>query len=111
MLTISKPTLFGADGLAVRGQGNHDSPGWQLRWFDRQTSAAMIWQGAFKTCRHLQTNCVGANNLDEAKKMVEELLNAESFTQFASQPTDLYPTAKDERPTSGSRRRKKKKKH
>ncbi|MCC8166005.1 MAG: hypothetical protein LIQ31_07610, partial [Planctomycetes bacterium] len=60
MLTISKPTVFSADGLAARGQCNHDSPGWQLRWFDRETPPVMVWQGAFKTCRHLQMNCAGA---------------------------------------------------
>lgn len=92
MLTISKPTLFSPDGLATRGQCNPDSPGWQLRWFDRETSPILIWQGAYKTCRHLQTSCAAATSLDEVRQMVEELLNANAFTKFASQPTDEYPS-------------------
>ncbi len=92
MLTISKPTVFSADGLAARGQCNHDSPGWQLRWFDRETPPVMVWQGAFKTCRHLQMNCAGATTLDEAKKHIDELLATNSLAQFTSQPTDAYPT-------------------
>lgn len=115
MLTISKPTLFSADGLAARGQCNHDSPGWQLRWFDRETPPVMIWQGAFKTCRHLQTSCASAASLEEVKKMVEELLNASTFTNFTSQPTDAYPSParseKSGRDGDGPKKKRKKKKH
>ena len=118
MLTISKPTLFSPDGLAARGQCNHDSPGWQLRWFDRKTPPVLIWQGAFKTCRHLQMNCVSATSLDQVRKMVEELLNANSFVHFASQPTDAYPSpARDEKAPregdsgSGPKKKRKKKRH
>lgn len=115
MLTISKPTLFSPDGLAARGQCNHDSPGWQLRWFDRETPAVMIWQGAFKTCRHLQSSCAKAGGLEEARKMVEELLNTSNFTQFASQPTDAYPSPnreeKRESDTAVGKKKRKKKKH
>lgn len=116
MLTISKPTLFSPDGLAARGQCNHDSPGWQLRWFDRATTPVLIWQGAFKTCRHLQGSCAAAESLEEVRKMVEDLLSANSFTQFASQPTDAYPATskpeKHERSSEGTtRKRRKKKKH
>ncbi|MCD8350030.1 MAG: hypothetical protein LUC93_05390 [Planctomycetaceae bacterium] len=117
MLTISKPTLFSPDGLAARGQCNHDSPGWQLRWFDRKTPPIMVWQGAFKTCRHLQMSCAKADSLDEVRKMVEELLNANSFGQFTSQPTDAYPTpsrteiiTRDGDPVSGGGKKKRKKK-
>lgn len=116
MLTVSKPTVFSPDGLAARGQCNHDSPGWQLRWFDRVTPPVMVWQGAYKTCRHLQSSCSSAITLDEVKKMVDELLNASSFGQFASQPTDAYPSPnKDERyprdgDESGNNKKKKKKK-
>lgn len=92
MLTVSKPTVFSPDGLAARGQCNHDSPGWQLRWFDTENPAIMVWQGAYKTCRHLQNNCASATSLEEVRKMIEELLNASSFGQFASQPTDAYPS-------------------
>ncbi|MDR1744502.1 MAG: hypothetical protein LBS30_01980 [Planctomycetota bacterium] len=121
MLTISKPTLFSPDGLAARGQCNPDSPGWQLRWADRQTPPVAVWQGAYKTCRHLQASCAGAASLEEVKAMVEELLNANAFSRFASQPTDAYPTpTKGEKPEkagaeetadspAGSGRRKKKK--
>ncbi len=115
MLTISKPTLFSPDGLAARGQCNHDSPGWQLRWFDTKTSPVMVWQGAFKTCRHLQANCATAANLDEVKKMVDELLNATSFTHFANQPTDAYPSPKpehaEEQGHGGGKKKRKKKRH
>ncbi len=118
MLTISKQTLFSPDGLAARGQCNPDSPGWQLRWFDRHAPPVAIWQGAYKTCRHLQANCAAAATLDEVRGMVEKLLNANAFSRIASQPTDAYPTpAKAEKPgaeetvsSSGSGRRKKKKK-
>lgn len=118
MLTISKPTLFSADGLASRGQCNHDSPGWQLRWFDPKTPPVMIWQGAYKTCRHLQMNCVSAGTIEEVKSMVEELLNANSFTHFANQPTDAYPTPgyeesegeEGQAPAGGGQARKKRKK-
>ena len=113
MLTISKPTVFSPDGLATRGQCNHDSPGWQLRWFDRKTPPVMVWQGAYKTCRHLQSSCSSASTLEEAKKMVEELLNA-NITHFASQPTDEYPspTRSDKGDgSSGTKKRRKKKKH
>lgn len=115
MLTISKPTLFGPDGLAARGQCNPDSPGWQLRWFDGESPAVPVWQGAYKTCRHLQANCQGAATLDEVKRMVEELLNANAFAKIASQPTDAYPTparaekAAGDGPSAGGRKRKKKK--
>lgn len=57
----------------------------------------MVWQGAFKTCRHLQTSCVSAKSLEEVKLMVGELLNTSSFTQFATQPTDAYPSLRTER--------------
>ncbi len=93
MLTISKPTIFSPDGLAARGQCNHDSPGWQLRWFAKGEGATAIWMGAFKTCRHLQMNCASAANLDDARKMVEDLLSSNSPGQFNSRPTDAYPSA------------------
>lgn len=117
MLTISKPTVFNADGLAARGQCNHDSPGWQLRWFDRTTPPEMVWQGAFKTCRHLQASCSGAKDVEEVRKMVEELLNANSFTHFANQPTDAYPrpdkldSDDDAVKATGAKKKKKRKKH
>ncbi len=93
MLTISKPTAFSADGLAARGQCNHDSPGWQLRWFAKGEETVTVWQGAFKTCRHLQMNSTAAATLEEARKLVEELLSTNSPAQFASRPTDAYPSA------------------
>ena len=114
MLTISKPTLFTPDGLAARGQCNHDSPGWQLRWFDARTPPVLIWQGAFKTCRHLQNTCAAASSLEEVRKVADELLNAGSFTHFASQPTDAYPSPRDGDDASGAgqgKKKRKKKKH
>ena len=117
MLTISKPTLFSPDGLAARGQCNMDSPGWQLRWFDRQTPPTLIWQGAYKTCRHLQMSCVAASGLEQVKQMVEELLNANSFVHFASQPTDAYPTPTRAEKSirdadgTGAKKKRKKKRH
>jgi hypothetical protein len=115
MLTISKPTLFGPDGLAARGQCNPDSPGWQLRWFTGDSPAVPVWQGAYKTCRHLHMSCAGVETLDEVNRMVEELLNANSFAKFASQPTDAYPTpartekgAGEAHPGGGKKRKKKK---
>ncbi len=94
VLIISKPTVFAPDGFAVRGQCSPDSPGWQLRWFNRGDALTVIWQGAFKTCRHLQTECVDAQTADEAKKMVDELLKSNAFTRFNSMPTDIYPAAR-----------------
>lgn len=94
MLIISKPTQFGPDGFAARGQCNPDSPGWQLRWFQRGDPLTVIWQGAFKTCRHLQTECAAAASAEEAVKMVEELLSSNAFTHFSSMPTDIYPAAR-----------------
>ena len=118
MLTISKPTLFSPDGLAARGQCNHDSPGWQLRWFDRTTPATMVWQGAFKTCRHLQMSCVKAGSLDEVRRMVEELLGSHTLSQQASHPTDAYPTPtraesllRDGDSGTTSKKKRKKKRH
>lgn len=93
MLTISKPTLFSHDGLAVRGQCNHDAPGWLLRWFDKDTPPTAIWQGAFKTCRHLQISCRAAGSLEEAKTMLDNLLNANTLAHRSTQPTDAYPSA------------------
>ena len=110
MLTISKPTIFGPDGLAARGQCNQDSPGWQLRWFDRQQPPTLVWQGAFKTCRHLQSSCAAATSFDEAKKMVDDLLSTDAFTHFTTKATDLYPAAKEEPTQSAGAARKKKKK-
>lgn len=116
MLTISKPTLFSPDGLATRGQCNPDSPGWQLRWFDGTEQPVMIWQGAYKTCRHLQMSCAQAINLEQVKGMVEELLNANAFVKFASQPTDAYPSPAREEKRDGeataqpAKKKKKKKK-
>lgn len=98
MLIISKPTLFAPDGFAVRGQCSHDSPGWQLRWFERGEPLSVIWQGAFKTCRHLQNECDDAETFGEAVAMVEELLKSNSFTHFASMPTDIYPAARGDEP-------------
>lgn len=116
MLTISKPTVFSADGLAARGQCNHDSPGWQLRWFDSQTPPVMVWQGAFKTCRHLQMSCINATSLEEVRTLVGELLNANAFGHIASQPTDAYPSptrtqdlTRDGEP--GGKKRRKKRRH
>ncbi len=116
MLTISKPTLFGPDGLAARGQCNPDSPGWQLRWFGGVSPPVVVWQGAYKTCRHLQASCAGVETLDAAQRMVEELLNANSFAKVASQPTDAYPTparaektAGEAHPAGSGKKRKKKK--
>ncbi|MDR0361877.1 MAG: hypothetical protein LBJ46_04215 [Planctomycetota bacterium] len=101
MLTISKPTLFAPDGFAVRGQCNPDSPGWQLRWFHRGDPPTVVWQGAFKTCRHLQFACSSAATCAEAEREVAKLLKSDSFTHFASMPTDIYPVAKgDDEPAS-----------
>lgn len=80
----------------------------------------MVWQGAYKTCRHLQGNCSPTASLEEVRKTVEELLNASSFGQFASQPTDAYPSpAKGEfkairdsdEAGAGKKRRKKRKRN
>ena len=101
MLIISKPTRFSPDGFASRGQCSLDSPGWQLRWFERGELLDVIWQGAFKTCRHLQTECVGAASLAEAKEKAAELLKANSLARFASMPTDTYPVARGDDFTSG----------
>ncbi len=119
MLTISKPTLFSPDGLAARGQCSKDSPGWQLRWFDSKTPPVLIWQGAYKTCRHLQTSCAAATGVEEVRKMVEELFNASSFAHITNQPTDVYPTparaekatAAKEQDAAGAKKKRKKKKH
>lgn len=94
MLIISKPTQFSADGFAIRGQCSHDSPGWQLRWFERGKPLTVVWQGAFKTCRHLQTECADAASAEAASVMVADLLKANSFTHFTSMPTDIYPAAR-----------------
>ena len=119
MLTISKNTIFNPDGMAVRGQCSHDSPGWQLRWFDRNTLPVTIWQGAFKTCRRLQASCHSAASLEEAKAMAGGFLNTDSFSNYASRPTDAYPAADGEEGESGgeyewsdalSRKKRKKKK-
>ncbi len=101
MLIISKPTQFGHDGLAVRGQCSHDSPGWQLRWFERGEAIPVIWQGAFKTCRHLQSECSDAESAEEASRMVDDLLNSNAFNHFSSMPTDIYPIAKGDDLTPG----------
>ncbi len=114
MLTISKPTLFSPDGLAARGQCNKDSPGWQLRWFDRDAPPLPVWQGAYKTCRHLQMNCVGASTLDQVKQRIEELLNASSLSPAGNQPTDAYPAAtRAEKPqdSAGAKKKRRKKRH
>ncbi|MDR1611229.1 MAG: hypothetical protein LBT97_00430 [Planctomycetota bacterium] len=95
MLTIGKPTLFALDGFAVRGQCNPDSPGWRLRWFGGGDPLTVVWQGAFKTCRHLQLACAAAASCAEAEREVARLLKADSFNHFASMPTDTYPAAKD----------------
>ena len=95
MLIISKPTRFSPDGFASRGQCSLDSPGWQLRWFEAGKPLDVVWQGAFKTCRHLQVECLGVADLEEAKNKVAELLKANSLTRFASMPTDIYPIARD----------------
>ncbi len=119
MLIISKPTQFGPDGFAVRGQCNHDSPGWQLCWFQRGDPLTVIWQGAFKTCRHLQNECGKADSAETASNMVDALLKSNAFTQFTSMSTDIYPAAKGEdmpppvqpaageRPSGGNRKRRK----
>lgn len=112
MLTISKPTQFNPGGMAVRGQCATDSPGWQLRWFDNQTPPTAVWQGAYKTCRHLQTNCGGCTTIDEVRKRVDSLLSAGTLTQFASMPTDAYQSVREpdaQESTSDTGRRKKKK--
>lgn len=94
MLIISKPTQFGPDGFAVRGQCQPDSPGWQLRWFERGKPLTVVWRGAFKTCRHLQNECGDAETAEEAGVMVEELLQSNAFTHYSSMPTDIYPAAR-----------------
>ena len=96
MLTISKPTLFAPDGFALRGQCNQDSPGWQLRWFAEGQPLAVVWQGSFKTCRHLQFACVDAATLAEVEEKVAQLLKSDSFTHFSSLPTDIYPAAHED---------------
>ncbi len=117
MLTISKPTLFSPDGLAARGQCSKDSPGWQLRWFDPQTPPVLVWQGAYKTCRHLQSSCIAAESLEQVRQRVEELLSASSFSHFASQPTDVFPnptragkTPRDQ-DGAGAKKKRRKKRH
>ena len=101
MLTISKATQFSPDGLAVRGQCNHDSPGWQLRWFERGEPLTVIWQGAFKTCRQLQTECANAASAEVAAAMVAKLLKSNSFMHPVSSATDVYPAARNETPSPG----------
>ena len=95
MLIISKPTRFSADGFASRGQCSLDSPGWQLRWLEPGKPLDVIWQGAFKTCRHLQAECGAVGDAEEAKNKVAELLKANSFARFTSMPTDIYPVPRD----------------
>ncbi|MDR1520254.1 MAG: hypothetical protein LBU23_08970, partial [Planctomycetota bacterium] len=90
MLTIGKPAQFGPDGMALRGQCSHESPGWQLCWFDRGTPPTPIWQGAYKTCRRLQASCRDAKTLEEARQTAQAILTAPA--RGANQPTDVYPT-------------------
>ncbi len=117
MLTISKPAIFTPDGLAARGQCSKDSPGWQLRWFDANTPAEPVWQGAYKTCRHLQAACAAASGIEEVRDMVGELLNAGSLAHVTTQPTDVYPNptragkAARETDGAGAKKKRKKKKH
>ncbi len=115
MLTISKPTLFSPDGLAARGQCNKDSPGWQLRWFSSDAQPLPVWQGAYKTCRHLQLNCASATTLEQVQRQVEELLNASSsLSPIGSQPTDAYPNptrAEKAQEGAGAKKKRRKKRH
>ena len=89
MLIISKPTKFGADGFAVRGQCSHDAPGWQLRWF-YEGEASIIWEGAFQTCRYLQDACRQAKSLSEARRLISEYLASDMRNIMQTLPTDVY---------------------
>ncbi|MDR1535686.1 MAG: hypothetical protein LBU64_11440 [Planctomycetota bacterium] len=94
MLTVSKPTQFNPDGMAVRGQCNHDSPGWQLIWFTVREEPTPIWEGSYKTCRRLQTGCREAGNMEEARRMLRHILDSPSQA-INNQPTDAYPAPTD----------------
>ena len=119
MLAITKPTVFGPSGMAVRGQCGHDSPDWHLEWLDPGAAGAtLVWKGDYKTCRHLQSGCRKAATLAEARTMADSLLSdpaphdkthvmdRDSDTDFFS--ADAPPG--QARPADGQNRRKKKKK-
>ena len=101
MLIISKSTQFSPDGLAVRGQCNPDSPGWQLRWFEKGEPLTVVWQGAFKTCRQLQVECANAASAEAASAMIAKSLDSGSFVRSVSTATDIYPAARNETPSPG----------
>jgi hypothetical protein len=88
MLSIGKPAEFGPNGMAVRGQCNPDSPGWQLIWFEKGRDPETIWQGAYRTCRRLQAGCLEAGAVEEAKILIDALLAVPA----ESQPTDIFPS-------------------
>lgn len=89
MLIISKPVRFGSDGQAVRDQCQMHSPGWQLRWFAKNGDLTAVWDGAFKTCRHIQSICQDVSNLDSVRERIKVILEAEkSFIEPG--PTEEY---------------------
>ena len=88
MLSIGKPAQFGPNGMAISGQCNHDSPGWQLIWFGKGRESEAIWQGAYRTCRRLQAGCLEAGGVEEAKNLIEKILAVPA----ESQPTDIFPS-------------------
>ena len=119
MLVISKPTVFGSDGMAVRGQCNHDTADWRLDWVDPGVTSALIWQGDYKTCRRLQAGCRKSATLAEVRTMADALLSpppssAKTGDADKDSGTDLYetdhPPERERPPTEGHAKRKKKKK-
>jgi hypothetical protein len=88
LLSIGKSAQFGPNGMAIRGQCNPDSPGWQLIWFGEGKEPETIWQGAYKTCRRLQADCMGAGDIEEARNLLEKLLAVPA----GNQPTDIFPS-------------------
>ena len=118
MLSIGKPAQFGPNGMAIRGQCNPDSPGWQLIWFGKGGEPEAIWQGAYRTCRRLQAGCLEAGSVEEARNLIEKLL----AVPMESQPTDIFPSpalavrlapeeGEREETVSLSRKKRKKRRH
>jgi len=108
MLTIGKRAVFGADGLAVRGQCLSHTTGWRLRWF-AGGAETVLREGTLPECRRAMAAAKGADNVDAARMAVEKWSQGKwRAPGGVLSPTDVYPAVSGDEDSRAKPRRRRK---
>lgn len=102
ILVIGKPAEFNEELLPVRGQCQPQTPGWQLRAFEKGKEIP-LYKSTYIICRRLQLQCRGLS-LEEMKKKIAEFESTlmdemEETACFASDRSNEKTVAFSETPT------------